>query len=66
MEIEIAVNLSIRIQPVEIHFIVKLWISLLLISIFIRLCNLKQYLDWFISLSLHLTHTIMEFCVQQT
>ena len=35
------------------------------ISISVKLRNLKQYLDWLIDLSLHLTHTVTEFCVRQ-
>jgi len=34
----------------------------IIISISVRLRNLKQYPDWFIDLSLPLTHTVTEFC----
>ena len=34
----------------------------IIISISVRLRNLKQYPNWFIGLSLPLTHTVTEFC----
>jgi len=63
MKLEIAVNLSIRRISIGWHSPYCEVIDKFII-ISIRLYNLKQYPYWFINLSLHFTHIVIEFYLQ--
>ena len=63
---EIAINLSTRRVSTGWNSpYCEIMDKFTVISISVKLRNLKQYLDWLIGLSLHLMHTVTEFCVRQ-